>query len=201
MVDYRLFDLVVSDGVNPDLYVALDVDSGAISLVSSSTGGTAQDGKCTSVFGVSCRGSLLLQYGSTTYVWTTTDDSTIAAPGTPATDSTTEDLNTMLMLPARIRTPVDTTSTSTTTKRRRSSGTTPGTTPWKRDHSQWGVAQRCPGFNSKMIAVSNGRSGSAPNGCGPDGAWYSVLVPNLDFGGCCNTHDKVSSKWSSFFPF
>ena len=191
----RLFDLVVSDGINPDLYVALDVESGAISLVSSSTGGVkAQDGTCTTVFGVSCRGSLLLKYGSATYVWTTTDDSTLATPGTPATDSTTEDLNTMALLPARVRTPLD-----QTTKRRRSTGATPGTTPWKRDYSQFGVAQRCPGFNSQMVAVSNGRAGSAPNGCGPDGAWYSKFVPNLDFGGCCNTHDRCYDSCPEYF--
>ena len=173
---HRLFDLVVHDGSNPDLYVALDVNTGAISLVSSTTnGGVTQDGKCTTVFGVSCRGSLLLEYMSTTYLWTTTSDgSTIATPGTPATDNTADTLNTMLLLPARIQTPVDppTTSsgvTNTSTRRRRS----PGTTPWKRDMSQFGKAQRCPGFNSPMIAVSNGRAGSAPNGCGPDGACWS----------------------------
>jgi hypothetical protein len=193
---YSLFDLVVRDGINPDLYVALDVNTGAISLVSSSTGGAAaQDGKCTTVFGVSCHGSLLLEFGSTTYVWTTTDSSTIATPGSPVTDNTADTLNTMLLLPARVRTPLNQTTTSTT-KRRRSQ---PGMTPWKRDFSQYGVAQRCPNFNSNMVAVSNGRSGTAPNGCGPDGAWYSVLVPNLNFGGCCNTHDTCYDSCPDYF--
>jgi hypothetical protein len=185
-----LFDLVVHDGSNADLYVALDVNTGAISLVSSSTNGVAQDGKCTTVFGVSCRGSLLLEYMSTTYVWTTTDSSTIAKPGTPAIDNTADTLNTMLLLPARVRTPVD-----LSTKRRRSHGTS----PWKRDMSQFGAAKRCPGFNSPMFAVSNGRLGSAPNGCGPDGAWYSVIVPNLNFGSCCNTHDTCYDSCPEWF--
>ncbi len=195
-VGYRLFDLVIRDGSSPDLYVALDVDTGAISLVSSSTYGVAQDGKCTTVFGVSCKGSLLLEYGSTTYVWTITDSTTVATPGTPATDNTADTLNTMLLLPVRVRTPVDLSVTaSTSTKKRRSSGTT----PWKRDMSQYGVAQRCPGFDSQMVAVSNGRAGSAPNGCGPDGAWYSALVPNLNFGGCCNTHDECYDSCPQYF--
>ena len=190
-----MFDLVVRDGVNPDLYVALDVETGDISLVSASTNGVAQDGKCTTVFGVSCHGSLLLEYGSATYVWMTTDSSTIATPGTPATDNTADTLNTMLLLPARIRTPLNQTTTSNSKTRR----SPPGTTPWKRDMSQYGVAQRCPDFNSKMVAASNGRAGSAPNGCGPDGAWYSVLVPNLNFGGCCNTHDTCYDSCPQYF--
>ncbi len=192
MLRCSLFDLVVKDGVNPDLYVALDVETGVISLVSSSTNGVAQDGKCTTVFGVSCRGSLLLVYGSTTYVWTTTDSSTVATPRTAATTEG-DTLNTMLLLPARVRTPLDQGASTSTTRRRRSQQQ-PGMTPWKRDMSQWGVAQRCPKFNSKMVAVSNGRSGSAPNGCGPDGSWYSMIVPNLGFGGCCNTHDRYVSN-------
>ena len=195
-VGYRLFDLVMRDGSNPDLYVALDVNTGAISLVSSSTNGVAQDGKCTTVFGVSCRGSLLLQYGSTTYVWTIVDSTTVAAPGTPATDNTADTLNTMLLLPVRVRTPVDLSITaSTPTKKRRS----PGTTQWKRDMSQYGAAKRCPNFNSQMVAVSNGRVGSAPNGCGPDGAWYSVLIPNLNFGSCCNAHDVCYDSCPQYF--
>ncbi len=189
-----MFDLVVRDGVSPDLYVAFDISTGDISLVSSSTNGIEQDGKATTVFGVSCRGSLLLQYGSTTYVWTSTDTSTIAAPGTPATGES-DTLNTMLLLPARIRTPLNQPAT-TQTKRRRSQ---PGTTPWKRDFSQYGVAQRCPDFPNKMVATSNGRSGSAPNGCGPDGAWYSMIVPNLSFGGCCNTHDRCYDSCPDYF--
>ncbi len=146
------------------------------------------------VFGVSCRGSLLLQYGSTTYVWMATDTSTIAAPGSPAT-SASDTLNTMLLLPARIRTPFDQ-SVTAQTKRRRSQ---PATTPWKRDFSQYGAAQRCPNFQSKMVAASNGRSGSVPNGCGPDGSWYSVIVPNLSFGGCCNTHDRCYDSCPDYF--
>ena len=113
-VGYRLFDLVMRDGSNPDLYVALDVNTGAISLVSSSTNGVAQDGKSTTVFSVSCKGSLLLKYASTTYVWTIVDSSTVATPGTPATDNTADTLNTMLLLPVRVRTPVDLSITAST---------------------------------------------------------------------------------------
>ncbi len=135
---------------------------------------------------------------STSYVWTTTaDGSTIATPGTPATDNTASTLNTMLLLPARIQTPFDL-STVTSTKKRRS----PGTTQRKRatqDMSQFGKAQRCPNFNSQMVAVSNGQAGSAPNGCGPDGAWYTALVPNLNFGGCCNTHDTCYDTCPQWF--
>ncbi len=136
---------------------------------------------------------------STSYVWTTTTDgSTIATAGTPAIDNTADTLNTMLLLPARIQTPVGL-GTANPTKKRRSFGMT----PWKRatsqDMSQFGKAQRCPNFNSPMVAVSNGRAGSAPNGCGPDGAWYSALVPNLNFGGCCNTHDTCYDSCPQWF--
>ncbi len=125
---------------------------------------------------------------STTYLWKTTDSGTIAMPGTPAVDNTVDILNTMVLLPARSRTPVDLSITQSTssTKKRRSAGTTPR----KRDMSQWGKAPRCPGFNSQMYVYSDGFPGTPPNGCGPDGEWYSVLVPNLNFGDCCNTHDR-----------
>lgn len=169
------------------------MQTGAISLVPSSTNGVAQNGKSTTVFGVSCRGSLILSYGSVSYVWTTTDSGTIAAPGNPVTDNT-ETLNTMLLLPARIRTPLNRSSPSASKR-----SEVPGTTVWKRDMSQYGAAARCPGFNGKMVAVSNGRSPSPPNGCGPDSAWYSALVPNLDFKGCCNTHDVCYDDCTQWF--
>ena len=65
--------------------------------------------------------------------------------------------------------------------------------------SQYGVAKRCPDFDSQMVAVSNGRAGTKPNSCGPDGAWYSVLVPNLNFGGCCTTHDECYDSCPQYF--
>ncbi|AEO66326.1 uncharacterized protein THITE_2128403 [Thermothielavioides terrestris NRRL 8126] len=187
-----LFDLVVHDGTDSALYVALDVTSGEVTLVSSSTNGQVQDGRCTTVFGVSCKGSLIVEYGSTSYVWTATNSSTIATPGTPPANNTTP-LNTMVLLPTRLATPF---SLNATVSKRRSSRRA----LFKRDHSQDGVAPRCPGFPyGTVYAASNGVSPSPPNGCGPDGEWYSSLIPNLDFGGCCNSHDTCYDTCSEWF--
>ncbi|KAK3307278.1 uncharacterized protein B0T15DRAFT_484445 [Chaetomium strumarium] len=185
------FDLVLQDGSNPDLYVALDVATGDVSLVPSSIKGKLQDGKCTTVFGVSCKGSLVVEYGSTSYVWTAANSSTIAAPGIPPANMTSP-LNTMVILPTRLQTPLDHQSASRRAKVRRALA--------RRDHAQDGSAPRCPNFPyGSVTAVSNGHSPSPPNGCGPDGAWYTALIPNLDFGGCCNNHDTCYDRCSEWF--
>ncbi len=44
-----------------DLYVALHGNTGDISLVFSTTNGEARDGRSTTVFGVSCMGSLVIE--------------------------------------------------------------------------------------------------------------------------------------------
>jgi hypothetical protein len=190
-----LFDLVLPGGRMPDLYVALDVTTGEVSLDSSSTKGELQDGKCTTVFGVSCKGSLIIEHGGTSYVWTATNSSTIAAPGIPPADITSP-LNTMVILPTRLQTPLDQNENESASRRaaraRRALS--------RRDHAQDGSAPRCPNFPyGSVMAVSNGHSPDSPNGCGPDGAWYTALIPNLDFGGCCNNHDTCYDRCSEWF--
>ncbi len=118
-------------------------------------------------------------------MWTATDDSTIARPGTPSTDNT-QTLNTMMLLPAQIKTPLEftiTPSKRSSMPRRGSSGRALS----RRGYAQGGLAPRCTAFpRDAVYAVTNGIVTSPPNGCRPDGAWYSALVPNLSFGDCCN---------------
>ncbi|KAL1850140.1 hypothetical protein VTK73DRAFT_9749 [Phialemonium thermophilum] len=181
-----LFDLVLLNATTDNIYVAVDANTGAVTLLPQSTSGRVNpDGFITTAFGVSCLGSLVVQWNDIDYVWTATDSATVIAPGQPATDNTSP-LNTMILLPASLQQPIGESATTQVLA--------------TRDQSQDGPGARCPGFPyGTMSAVSNGFQPSPPNGCGPDGAWYTALVPNLNFGGCCNTHDTCYDTCSKTF--
>lgn len=166
-----VFDLVHTNS-SGSFYVALQPDTGNMTFLTSSTNGAEVQGRSTTVFGVSCKGFLTVVYGSTSYIWTATNSSTVATPGTPDNDG-------MYLLDANLRTPLNTSPTSGTRRRRGA------------NYAEYGEAPRCPNYPTNVLSVvrSNAR-GLNPNGCGPANGVESKLIPDLNFGSCCDAHDN-----------
>jgi hypothetical protein len=144
-------------------------------FVEQSIGAVAVGGKVTTIFGVTCKGYLTVQKGTTTYVWKATEDgNTKAEPGEPSK-------NGIVLLPAEGRTPDPDgvpAPTPTAVRRRGYYGM-----------GQEGGAPRCPNTPREVWPrIRAGARGENPNGCGP--ANGIDLVPDWNFGGCCNNHDN-----------
>ncbi|KAM5365170.1 hypothetical protein ACJZ2D_011157 [Fusarium nematophilum] len=158
-----LYDLVmVGGGSKP--YIAINVNTGEVVSTSSSTQGA--QGFVTTVFGVSCKGYMTVQHENQEFVWkgASNDEETIVAPGGPSMQG-------IVALPNSART-----QPSEAADKRRSYATE-------------GRAPLCPNAPHYVISyLKAGARGNNPNGCGP--ANGIDVVPDWNFGRCCDEHDN-----------
>ncbi|TPX12355.1 uncharacterized protein E0L32_007002 [Thyridium curvatum] len=161
----RMYDIVLA-GSNPKLYIAMKTN-GDMTFTTGSTQGVVKNRLITTIFNVDCFGMLTVTQGTTTYIWKATDKGTNATPGAPNNEG-------IVILPKSMRNPIP-------------------PRPSKRDleertYAEEGFSPRCFGAPSNVFAVTKVDARKpAANGCG-SGA-LGKLVPNWNFGSCCDAHD------------
>ncbi|KAH6982682.1 hypothetical protein EDB80DRAFT_864055 [Ilyonectria destructans] len=169
-----VYDLVLMDG-DTKRYIAKKADSGEVVFATESTQGTVQNGIITTVFSVSCTGYLEIIADGVTYTWTTTKNGAELV----VADETT--VGTVVTLPRDARTPINTSKTAS--KR-------------SRTYAQMGAVPRCPNTPDDVIAtLKSGARGNNPNGCGGK----TDVVPDWNFGRCCDGHDNCYDDCSKTF--
>ncbi len=174
-----LYDIVLA-GSSPKQYIAMGTN-GDMSFTGGSTNGVVKNRLITTVFGVDCKGHLTVTQGTTTYLWVGTDSGSNASPlGAGAANNTG-----ILLLPQALRNPI---------------ASTPSRKLMARTYAENGLDPRCPGWPSNVVAVvKHGARAPASNGCG-SGATADI-IPNWNFGSCCDQHDlrydDCSRQWES----
>ncbi|KAH6866202.1 hypothetical protein B0T10DRAFT_554126 [Thelonectria olida] len=157
-----IYDLILVDG-DAKLYVAVKASSGEVVFTTASTEGSVRDSLITTIARVSCKGYVSIEVDGTSYTWKGTDDGTELTVGTG--------YDTIVVLPKAARTPLDTITNN------------------RRSYAAAGKAPRCPNAPSEVVAhLKSGARGNNPNGCGP--ANGVDLVPDWNFGRCCDAHDN-----------
>jgi hypothetical protein len=165
-----LYDIVLA-GSNPKQYIAMGTDGG-MQFTSGSTNGVVRNRLITTVFGVDCDGHLTVTQGNKQYTWVGTDSGSTATAGAS--------ISGMVLLPKAARSPIP----PRPSKKR--SGRTP---LLARSYAEEGSSPRCGGFPGNAIAaVKDGARDPQVNGCGSGAT--EKLVPDWNFGSCCDTHDR-----------
>ncbi|KAK3934181.1 hypothetical protein QBC46DRAFT_462771 [Diplogelasinospora grovesii] len=167
-----LYDLVMVNGTTKQ-YIALKGTAGEVVFASSSTNGKVVGRLITTLFSATCKGFLTAQQGTTTYVWKGTADGTLMTAGTSAND-------TIVLLP-------------------KAGFSMPGAKAVsRRGKAEQGDAPRCKNAPQDVIAVlRKGARGNNPNGCGP--ANGVDVVPDWNFGRCCDAHDNCYDDCGAAF--
>lgn len=172
---HRLYDLVTGTGATKQ-YVALKGTAGEVVFTSTSTKGAVVGRLITTLFSLTCNGHLTIQQGTTTYVWKGTDDGTLMTVGAAGNEG-------IVALPKDGMT--------------KPSGNAARSLS-RRGKAQSGGAPRCKNSPNEVIAVlkQNPRPNN-PNGCGS--ANGIDMVPDWNFGRCCDGHDNCYDDCGATF--
>lgn len=155
------------------LYITKNGNAGEVIFTTTSTNGKTVGRHSTTIFGVTCKGYLTVQLGSTTYDWRGADDATKLYAAGSFND-------TIVLLPKAARTAL-------------------GSTPSRRSYATGGRAPRCNNAPAQVIAALKASArGNDPNGCGPANG-IGKYIPNWNFKGCCDNHDNCYDDCSQTF--